>query len=274
MDLARLDLGDGRAGDPFHAALDHQGFGEDLAARDVAAAMDMDAAHPEVAELVLVADPNEPRLVADTRLAQRMVDVVDVFEGRPLAGTHAMPGADDKGPGRAGLHLRDHFLQMFVGLLRMVRGADREAIATVRPEARGRTEVQLGAGRVDQIVVFDRIGLAESGRVRVFDRDIGRSMRGAALGMDRDRTRLSKIDAELLVDRRQIEGHLLFGHLPDADPDVGRDPVPLRLGRNDGNRMRLAEPFPEISSNRMPGNPRPENKDSCHLCSLAMVVKG
>jgi hypothetical protein len=68
------------AGDPVDTALGEQGLGEQVAGHDVAAALQVHAAHAEVAQLVLVGDPDDLRLVAHLAGSQLEFEVGDVLE--------------------------------------------------------------------------------------------------------------------------------------------------------------------------------------------------
>ena len=264
MDLARLDLLDGGADDPFDVAFDHQQFGEHLGVRDVAAARDVGAAHAEVAQFVLVADPDEASPVADAGLAKDMFDVVDVFEGGALAGAGSVSRADDERPAFPLAQGLDGLLKLLVRF-QGVRGcADRNGVAGVRPEAFGGAEVQLRAGGVDQIIVGDLVLLARPFRGGVLDRDIRSGVAVAALGMDGDGLGLMKLDPDFLVDFGEVEGDLVFSHLADADPDVGGNEIPFGQRGDDDDLhrpRRLGPPFGQVTRRGVSGNSCAENDD-------------
>jgi hypothetical protein len=100
---------------------------------------------------------------------------------------------------------------------------------------------------VDEVIVgdvLDHTGLVGTG---VFDCHERLGAIGAAIGMDRQSLGLAEIHIGLAVQLGEIEGHILLGHLADADPDVGRDPVPFRIGRHHDDLMLLAHPFVQIT---------------------------
>ncbi|MGO8738196.1 hypothetical protein [Rhodoblastus sp.] len=103
----------------------------------------------------------------------------------------------------------------------------------VRPQGLGGAEVQLGAGGVDQIIVGEPVLLARALGRRVFDDDIRRGVVRVAFGMNRNGFGLMEGDPDLLIDFGQVEGDLLLGHLTDANPDVGGNPVPFGVRGTD-----------------------------------------
>jgi hypothetical protein len=210
--------------------LDHQRFGKGLAVGDVAAALDMHAAHAEVAQLVFVADPDDARHVAHAGLAQNMIHVVDIFERGALAGAHAVARADDDGFAFAGFQGVDDVLEFCIGFQRVTCGAHGYRMAVFRTQPGGRAKIQFRPGGIHQVIVSDfflHTGLA---RTRVFDgHERGRNF-GIAFRIDRQCLGLAKIHPGLAVYLGQVEGDFFLFHLPDTHPDIGGYPVPFGVG--------------------------------------------
>ena len=156
-----------------------------------------------------------------------MFDVERVLERGALAGAGAVPGADDQDLTLPGLQPGNGGVQLAGRLHRMVGGADRDGVAAVRAEPLGGLELQLGAGRVDEEVVVDSLLLALGTGLGGDDVDAADRIFLGAVRVDRHRSGLHEFDLLLGVDGCQREDHLLFGHLADAHPDVGRDPGPV-----------------------------------------------
>jgi hypothetical protein len=114
---------------------------------------------------------------------------------------------------------------------------------TFRSKAGRAGKVELGSGCVDQIVVGNFDPFHTRGRLLL--RNDKRAASLAALRVELDRTGFDERDTLLGVDRDEIEGDLRRGHLSNADPDVGRDPIPhsLRAHHDDfvGTRELLAQ---------------------------------
>ena len=235
-DTVGLDLLNVGAGDPVDPALGEQRGVEDAARRDVAAALQVHAAHAEVAELVLVRDPGDLGFVAHAAVAQLELEVDDVLERRALAGAGAVADADQEAPALALAHPLDLLGQRRRGLRRVPREADREAVPAIGAEALGLVEAQRRPGRVDQEVVRHP-GDRAVGRLR---RDVRGRVVAVALRMDLPRGGQHELDPGAFVDRGQGEGHLRRLHQPDADPDVRGHPVVVRPRRD--HRHRVAAP--------------------------------
>src|ERR1039458_7551448 len=101
---------------------------------------------------------------------------------------------------------------------------------TVGAQPRGGAEIELGAGGVDQVVIGQLPMLTGAGGAGIGHLDVGRVVRRVALGVDGGGQGLLVADALALVDRSELEGHLVGLHLADTDPDVRRDPVPVGVG--------------------------------------------
>ena len=174
-----------------------------------------------------------------------------------------MAHPDDQGLPLPGPQLPDHRVQRLGGLLGVPGRADRQRVP-VRPQARGGGEVQLGPGRVDQVVVTDPDLLA--GPAWKGGDDVHRGLPAVALSLrpDRDRPGLMERDALAPVHRRQRERHLLRGHPADPDPDVRRDPVPVRIRRHDHHLVVLAQQPPQMQGSGVPRNPGSENHHTRH----------
>ena len=84
------------AGDPVDPALGEQRRVEDARRGDIARALEVHAAHPEVTELILVRDPGDLRLVADAAVSQLEFEVDDVFERCSLARAGPVADADEE----------------------------------------------------------------------------------------------------------------------------------------------------------------------------------
>ena len=102
-----LDLMDVRARDPVDSALGEQRRVEDAAGRDVPRALEVHAAHAEVAELVLVRDPRDLGAVAHAAIAQLELEVDDVLEGRALARAGPVTDTDQEAPPLTSAHPLD-----------------------------------------------------------------------------------------------------------------------------------------------------------------------
>ena len=113
----------------------------------------MHAAHAEVAELVLVGDPGDLGAVAHAAVAQLELEVDDVLERGALARAGAMADADQEAALLPAAHPLDLLIERRRGLRRVLRQADRQAVAAVGPEPLGLVEAQRRPGRVDQEVV-------------------------------------------------------------------------------------------------------------------------
>ena len=178
----------------------------------------MHAAHAEVAELVLVGDPDDLGPVAHLAGAQLELEVDDVLEGGALAGAGAVADTDEEAFALPAAHPVDQLVERRRGLRRVLRRADREAVAALRAEALGLVEAQLRAGRVDQEVVRDPPRRPVRRRL---DRHVRSRVAAVSFRVDLPRRRLDELDPVPLVDRRERERHLGGLHQPDADPDVG-----------------------------------------------------
>ena len=121
-----------------------------------------------------------------------------------------------------------------------------------------------GPGRVDEEVVLQLRDLALALRVGVSHRDVRAREVGAAVAVQFGRERLVELDALAPVDGGEGEGHLLGGHLADADPDVRGDPVPLRVGRDDDDVVLLAEHAPQVQGGGVAGNAGPQDDGATH----------
>jgi hypothetical protein len=64
---------------------------------DVAATLNVNAAHPKVAQFILVADLNNSCMLTHACFSKHMIKVVDVFECRALASASAVTSADHNG---------------------------------------------------------------------------------------------------------------------------------------------------------------------------------
>ena len=252
----RLDVG---PGDPVDAALGEQRLGEQVAGHDVAAPLQVHPAHAEVAELVLVGDPDDLRLVPHLAGPQLELQIDRILEGRALAGAGAVPDADQEALPLTAAHPCHRLIQSGGRGNGMLRGAYRQAVA-VRAESLGPVEPQPRAGGVDQIVVRHRPGAARY----PLDRHVRARVAPVPFGMDRARPGLDELDAVPLVDRRQGERHLAWLHQADTDPDVGRYPVVSVARGNHGDGVVPAQPLPGERRRGVPGDARTEDDDAAH----------
>jgi len=265
MQEAGLDLGAGGAQNRAHLALAEQRRRPQFGGGLEALLGEDQAADAEVAELGLVGEVDDLRVVPDARLAQRVVEVEGVFERGALARARAVARADDEAHRPAALELLDGGGQLLGGLGGVRGGAHREGVAGVRAETLGGSEVELRAGGVDEVVVLDRFLLALGAFDRRRDDDEGTLVPVATLRMNGRGARLMELDALAPVDGRERERHLALGHPADADPDVGRNPVPLGIRRNDDNPVFRPEQTTRVQRRRMPRDTRPENKQCGHV---------
>ncbi len=198
QDAVGLDLADVRAGDPVDPPLGEQRGVEDARWRDVAGALEVHAAHPEVPELVLVGDPDDLCLVAHAAFAQLELEVDDVLERRSLARARAVADSDQECSPLPAAHPLDLLVEPRGGLRGMAGQADREAVARIGSQSGGLVEPQRRTGRVDQEVVAD-LGRASVG-------ELGGHVRGGvrvvALGVDLAGASLHELDPRPLPSHR------------------------------------------------------------------------
>ena len=259
VDAVLVDLADVGAGDPVDAALGEQRFGEQAARHYIAAAPQVHAAHAEVAELVLVGDPGDLRLVPDAAGAQLEFEIDDVLEGRALAGARSVADTDQEPLPLAAAHPLDGLVERGRSLERVLGGAYRQAVAA-RAEPFGLVEAQPRSGGVDQEVVRNLLR-QPCGRLDGHERHrAGR----VALGVDLAGRGLLELDPVALVDRRERERHLAGAHQPDPHPDIGRDPVVGLVRRYHGHRVIAAQPLPGERSGGVAGYTGPEDHDTAH----------
>ena len=164
----------------------------------------------------------------------------------------------------------DHVLELRGGLLGVAEGAHRGGVA-VRAEAGRRGEVQLGSGRVDEVVVLELLALAAALGRGVHDVDVGRAALAVPLRVKRDRLGLAERDALLGVHRCEREGHLVGIHAADSDPDVGRDPVPLGVGGHDHDLVLAAEQLAQVLRCGVAGDSGSQYDDACHVSSAVRI---
>ena len=227
----------------------------------------MHAAHAEVTELVLVGDPGDLSPVAHLACAQLELEVDDVLEGGALAGAGAVSDADEEALALAATHPLDQLVERRRRLRGVVGCADGEAVA-VRAETLGLVEAQLRTGRVDQEVVRDSLRRAVRRRL---DQHVRGRVAAVSLGVDLPRCGLDELDPVAFVDRSEREHDLGGLHQPDADPDVGRNPVVVRLGRDDRDAVAAAEPPARERGGGVAGNSGAENDDPRHVTGPFIV---
>ena len=191
------------AGDPVDAALGEQRLGEQAARHDVAAALELHAAHAEVAELVLVRDPDDLRLVPHLARPQLELQIHRVLERRSLTGAGAVADADQEALPLAAAHPLHRLVQRGGGRDGVLGRAHGQAVV-LRAESLGLVEAEPWPGGVDQEVI--RNLLRATGH-RLGD-DIGRRAGGVALGVNLAGPGLLELDAVALVDGRERERHL------------------------------------------------------------------
>ncbi len=241
VDEPRLDLVRMCSDDRLHATLRVERFGQDLGVGLESVLHERHAVDAEVAKLGFVGEEDDVGHVANTVLVEHVFHVERVFKGCTFTGACAVTGADDERLTLATLHLRNARLELLGSMHGMRSRAHGDGVTIVRAEAGGRVEIQFGPGRVDEEVVRDRLGLTLAGGRRVDDVDVGLLVLCVALRMDGYGLRLRELDLLALVDGRERKHHLRFGHVARTDPDVRRDPIPLRIRRHDMNSVLLAD---------------------------------
>ena len=264
VDDALLDARDVGPGDRADPTLSEERLGPQLGRRLESPLGEGQPADAEVPELVLVGQVDDVGQVTDTGLAHLVLHVERVLEGRSLAGTGPVPHPDDEDLAFTILHPLDRSLEGRRRVDCMARGAHRVGVA-VGSESGSGTEVELRAGRVDQVVVVQLAVFAGTGRVGIGDLDVGPWPPWPALRVDRRRQRLMELDPLALVDRSELEGHLVGLHLAHPDPDVRRNPVPVGV-RSDHHDLVGAREHPgEMECGRMAGDASAQDDDSCHV---------
>ena len=143
----------------------------------------------------------------------------------------------------------------------------------VRPEPRGGAEVELRTSGVDQVVVLELAMLAGTGRIGIGDLDVRPRAAGAAFRVDRRGQCLLVGDALALVDRSELEGHLVGLHLADSNPDVRRDPVPVGVRGHHHDLVGPLQHPSEMECRRVAGDPSPQDNDSCHVKPPSVCLK-
>ena len=123
-----------------------------LLGRDESALLQVQTAHAEVAQFVLVREPPDVGAIANTPPAQLELQVHDVLERRAFAGAGAVTGADEEACALAPRHPFDQLVQSSGRFGRVGFRAHRQAVA-LGPETRRGAEVELRTGGVDQEVV-------------------------------------------------------------------------------------------------------------------------
>ena len=161
------------------------------------------------------------------------------------------------------MSLRDHLVERLRRLDGVTGRADRPRVA-IGAEPGRRTEVELRPGGVDEVVVLEVGDLALAGRIGVAHRHVRARQLGAALAVQLDRERLVELDALALVDGCERERHLLDGHLADADPDVRRDPVPLRVRCDHDDVVLLADHAAQVQRGGVAGDACAEDDGASH----------
>lgn len=263
VDQPVLDLRHVRAENGLHTTLTEQRARPQFASGLEALLVEHHAAHAEVAQRGFVGEVDHPGQVADAGFAQFVVDVEDVLEGRPLTGAGAVPHADHEGLRGAGLEHLDHLAQPVVGLDGMIGGA--HALGEpARAHPLGGLEPQPRPGRVDQVVVAQPFGGSGLLRRGVLDVDPAARIVAVTPRVKCDRLGLFEPDALAGIHRGQREDHVLLGHFTDADPDVRRNPVPLRVRRDHGDAVFAAQQSAQVQRRRMARHPRTQNDDLGH----------
>ncbi len=232
------DLLDVGAGDPLDAALCEERLRKQAAGGHVAAALEVQPAHAEVAQLVLVGEEDHAGTISHAMAAQLMLDIEDILEGRALAGAGAVPHADDQRLVFPALHAVDARAESAGCLDGVVGGADGPAVASVRPESGCRSEVELRTGGIDQVVVglTGYRSIRCCARRRVFNVRLRQLLR--AFRTDGRRASLAEVHANPCIQRREWKHHVPPLHRTHSHPDVGRvsssTPHPARRPRFHG----------------------------------------
>ena len=266
MDDALVDLVHVSAEDRLDAALLVERLGPQLARRDEAALLEVQPTDAEVAELVLVGEVDDLGVGPNTARPELVFDVEGVLERGAFARARAVADTDHEGLLLAGLELGDDLFELACCFLGMAIRADRHRVP-VRSESGGRGEVELGPRRVDEVVVLDLLDLPGLARRRVLHRDESAAARLIPLWVDGYGLGLTEIDTLLRVDGSQREGDLIRRHPPHADPDVGRDPVPLGVRRHDDDLMRAVELPAQMQSRGVAGDSGTKDDDASHIRS-------
>ena len=231
MDDAGLDpLHVGRH-DRLHPPLAEERGRECLAGRHAPGVAEVHAVHPEVAEALLIRDVDDLGPVSHALLHELVLNIERVFECGPLTGAGSVPHPDEKGLALPLLQFLHDPLETLRCLGGMPRRADRPRVA-IRAQARRRTEVQLGTGGIDEVVVLEHRDFARPVRIRVPHVHVRAIAGRPALAVQFGGECLMEFDSLAPVYGGERKRHLLHGHLPDPDPDIRRDPVPLRVGRD------------------------------------------
>ena len=141
MDLASFNFFRVCPDDPLNASFHHERLCKSFTVGDVAATLNVNAAHPKVAQFILVADPNNSCMLTHACFSKHMVNVVDVFECSALASASAMPSADHNGFLFSTLQGFNDDLQFVIGLTGMSCRAHRDCVPMVRTKSLGGTKV-------------------------------------------------------------------------------------------------------------------------------------
>ena len=267
-DQAVLDLLDMCTEDRLDAAFAEQRPGPQLARGLKSLILEDHPVDPEVAELGLVGQVDQPRPVPNPGLAQFVIDVEDVLERGALAGTGPVTHPDHQGLLFAGGEPLDDVPQPGRRLEGVVSGADGDGV-TVGAEARRGLEPKAWAGGVDEVVVAQSTGGACPALAGVLDVDRAAGIVDVTVRSDRDGLGLPEVDALAVVDGLQREDDVFLAELPDPDPDVGGDPIPPRVGRDDRDGVLLAQAAtPEeprqMQGGGVSGDPGTKNDDVGH----------
>ena len=271
MDDALLDAHDVGPGDRSDPSLPKERLGPQLGRCLKPLLGEGQTIDAEVPELVLVGQVHDVGQVTDTGLAHLVLDVERVLEGRSLAGTGPVAHPDDEDLTFALLHPLDRRLEGRRRVDCVARGAHRVGVA-VGPESGSGTEVELRAGGVDQVVVVQLAVLASPGRVGIDHVDVGPWPLRSALRVDRRRQRLMELNPLALVDRSELEGHLVGLHLSHPDPDVRRDPIPVGVRGDHHDLVGTLEHPGEMECGRMAGDAPAQDDDSCHVRPPSVVL--
>ncbi len=134
-------------------------------------------------------------------------------------------------------------------------------------QAFGRTKIQLRPGGVNQIVVADFFLHTRLIGAGVFHAHKGCRTAGVTFRVDGQSLGLMEFDVGFGIQLGQIKSDVFFGHLTDADPDIGRNPVPFRVGRHHDHFVLFTDPLVEITGGGMTRNPRSQNNNPRHARS-------
>ena len=225
-----------------------------LAGEQTALAAHGEAAHAEVAQRLLVGEPEQVGLVADPATHQVLVDVGDVLERGALTGGAGMAGADHEAAPLTLLEARDLFEIGVARLDRMRRRTDGLAVARVRPQPGCAPEVELGPGGDDEVVVVDQLLAAP----------VALDHHDALVHTHLGRLAVHETHVEPAIHGLKRELGLLHRHTPDAHPDPRRHVREVSEPVDHGDLVLGPEPVAEIERGGLAREPRADDRHLRH----------